>query len=1024
MPYLNTETSSDAAKPWQTVFKNALRRRFTAEELEPALEKLQDRHPLHSEEIATVLLGFRDSTGSFDDPLVIGYIRLSLKVGRINTADLLIALLSTSTYGPEINGKPEDVRRIGLPSCEEKLFNLSAQFHSSSALKTSALELYRLVDALTSWLRVISEYETRKQLEGAGLHHVDWFSCGMYEALGSLAISVFGNEGFREAGKQEWWKARRPAVVRQIESYDANILQWTQSQLSGRLRVLTGMPPFIGTDAKGRPLFTDQQVLDAIPQVPAAHTRAGLFVWMNAALAAKPLTDNMNVLGYLHARYPGNVQSSIVDLLVASFDNLINSMLRKEPRQNVKVIRSFICNKVPILISVLAGLIAPTMTAEACIQMALGPGGLIPMNPLPPISAGASDVQESLKNTRLEFLQACALHGLVTEGTIATILHEAIALPRVVKYTKDALVLQCANNISRMEALIDDLGGMQGNAGAIAGCIVQTITNLCTSKDTMSLKTVCNELIKRIPLMDIMMQYTDPVLLLLPLCNLLDEWVHDQDQTEFTPSYEEFASILLLTLAVTHRYDINASELGLVADNFIAKLLDDMFSSKPHTDMPEEQGAQLAKWIEGLFGVDEHGETSGIGDEVMRQCSPRDFYLLVPTLFQQSVLACRCNALSLEHFKGGLELLLEPFLLPSLVMGLGWLAEHLWEDHDDVEVLFQVLEKLLKPSSISQDTQAMHRAILCAVATPLHTSLEELQRKRPEMKQARDLITLLKPYLNHRRSLACSRAEMEEWMQEGPLQDRVKHTIQELVRWASTTTSPPDPPPKYTHRMFVLACQLVDTDTLLDTMVAELASTPFASMPVALDVSTAMICAPLAGSSSQQSNRVSGVIVRLRNKVRLVPTDVSQLLEKPKAHSQALVQLSRQVESQLVNAQMPPLAMPMQLQEQAADQIMQDLGLELPANLANVATDAKLDLTGLEQQMNIANVTLSNASVQQMKNMAGAAGSMDLDQAQMVDDLEMDLKNDQQLSLSNQEEDIFAGLDMEMNDLDDDFNFG
>lgn len=1031
MPYINSESSSEAAKPWQTVFKNALLRRLTAEELDPALRKLQERYPLHCSEVAVILLGFRSSVGSADDPLLFEYIRLCLKTTRVYTPDLLIALLKTSSYSPNNDDNPGDVQRLNLPSCEEKLFNLLTQARINATLPSSALELYQLVVAVTDWMRIISEYETKMQLEGAGLHLVDWFSGGMYEALGSLAISIFENVGFRNVSKHEWWKERRPTVVEIMENYDANILQWTQSQLSGRLRNLTGMPPFIGTDAKGRPLFTDQQVLDAIPQVPVTHSRAGLFLWMNAALAARPLTDDMNVLSYLHARYAGNAQALIVDLLVASFDNLTNSMLRKEPRQSVKVIRSFICNKVPVLLSMLSGSMAPPMTAEACIQMALAPGGLISMNPLPPISAGASDVQESLKHTRLEFLQACALHGLVTESSIATILHEAIALPRVTKYGREALISQCANNIGRMEALIDDLGAMQGNAGAIAGCVVQTIVNLCMNKDTMSLKTICNELLKQVPLIDIIMQYTEPGSLLLPLCNLLDGWVHDQDQTEFTPSYEEFASILLFTLAVIHRYDIRSSDLDLLGDNFIARLLDGLSSSKPPAEMPQEQASQLEKWIEGLFAVDEHGETSGIGDEVMRQCSPRDFYLLVPTLLEQSVLACRYNALSLESFKGGLELLLEPFLLPSLVMGLGWLAEHSWEDHNDVEVLLQVLEKLLKPSSSSQDTQAMHRAILGMVATPLYNSLQELHRKMPGKKQATELSTLLKPHLNKQRNLSCSRTAMDEWLQDGTMNERIRRTIQELVRWASTTTNPPDPPPKYAHRMFTLACQIVDTDALLRTMVAELANTSFANMPVALDVCTAMICAPAPGSMSQQRGHTAGVTARLRNRVRLVPANVPELLKMPKTHAQALVQLSRQVEAQLAIAQLPPMAIPMQLQEQAADQMMQDLGLELPADMSNVAPDGKMDLAGLEQQMDMSNAGLSNAglsneTVRQLETMAAESSAMDLNQ-QLLGNLEMDLKNDQQLHMPNQEEDIFAGLDMdmEMNDLgDDDFNFG
>ena len=58
---------------------------------------------------------------------------------------------------------------------------------------------------------------------------------------------------------------------------------------------------------------------------------------------------------------------------------------------------------------------------------------------------------------------------------------------------------------------------MQGNAGAISGCIVESVNNLCISKDVMALKSVCNELAKRIPNIDIVMQYAQPSMLLMPL---------------------------------------------------------------------------------------------------------------------------------------------------------------------------------------------------------------------------------------------------------------------------------------------------------------------------------------------------------------------------------------------------------------------------------------------------------------------------------------------------------------------------
>lgn len=61
---------------------------------------------------------------------------------------------------------------------------------------------------------------------------------------------------------------------------------------------------------------------------------------------------------------------------------------------------------------------------------------------------------------------------------------------------------------------------------------LQTVQNLCVSKDTMSLKTVCSALSRRMTNMDVVMQYTTPSSLLLPMCTLLNEWTHDEDQSK------------------------------------------------------------------------------------------------------------------------------------------------------------------------------------------------------------------------------------------------------------------------------------------------------------------------------------------------------------------------------------------------------------------------------------------------------------------------------------------------------------
>lgn len=58
---------------------------------------------------------------------------------------------------------------------------------------------------------------------------------------------------------------------------------------------------------------------------------------------------------------------------------------------------------------------------------------------------------------------------------------------------------------------------------------------------------------------------------------------------------------------------------------------------------------------QGLYATDEHGQPGGISDEPMIHCPPQNFYLLVPTLLEQSIHGCKSGALALDMLKGGLE---------------------------------------------------------------------------------------------------------------------------------------------------------------------------------------------------------------------------------------------------------------------------------------------------------------------------------------------------------------------------------
>lgn len=1030
-------TTHRLAQQWERALQNAQKRRLDPGEI--PLKVLSNRYKATPEQVADIVVRLHSDNAGFVDPLVPRYINHLLRTRHTDSTSVMLMMLKHSHFA---KAAPVTTTAFSsLPSFEEQVFTLLRELLANARFPAATWKAHGIVFALTRWLHVArkaNEHDVGKQLDSGVMHAGDGPAKGTFEALGLLAIAVFGHRSFPDIEKQIWWKTRRPQVASEMEQYDMHVLQWIQSQYTGHLQALTKGRPFLETDEHGRPKFTDQQILNSVSEVPVVNTRAGLFVWLNACLCARPLTDDATMRNYLLVRYHENAQTAAVDLVIAAFDVLTNAALRKDSRPVLKAIRSFICNKLLILLHTLVGFTGPG-AVDGCVQMAMM---AVAMDPLTPLSTGATDVRDQLKKVRQEFLFACAQQGLITEATVSGVLQEqSVTLPKANKYTKEGLVTQCAHNTGKLESIIQELDAMQGNAGAISGCIVDTINNLCTNKDTMALKTVCNALLRKVPNLDIIMQYTQPANLLLPLCTVLNDWVHDQDQSEFQPPYEEFACILLFLLAVVHRYDLNASGLGLAQDdNFVTKLLKGISHSMQTSELSDEQRQQLSKWIEGLYATDEHGETTGIGDEVMSHCPPQAFYLLVPTLFEQSALACKMNALSINTAKGGLEFLLEPFLLPSLVGGLTWLVKHSWEDHDDADILLQILDKLLKPSSTAQEMQVMHRAILAIVAGPLEKSLQELVRRRSDKrKEASGLIDLLKPYLHQQRTLASNKIELDAFAAEGSLLKGVRNTVRDLTLWAAAAGS--GPPPRYTPRILHAAAQVDGTNAVLQAIIDELKDQAiFGNASIALDIATALACAPEPASYTPSMNlgtalpSATQTSLTLRDMVRLRTANVQKLQELPVEDAETLIRLARRIEAQSAVSQVALVSFPAAPVDQTvADQVMKDLNLS--ADDTNAVIDGTLlgssdalgqnDGTGFDAANFGAGTNqpldLTNGGQLDLTSMMGDASMMQMDQSDNTfADLGIDFGQsgganaggEGQNNEQNAEDDIFAGLDL------------
>lgn len=168
----------------------------------------------------------------------------------------------------------------------------------------------------------------------------------------------------------------------------------------------------------------------------------------------------------------------------------------------------------------------------------------------------------------------------------------------------------------------------------------------------MTLKIVCSQLAQKPQVLDVILLFEKLPTVLEPLCTLLDHWRYEEDQGEYQPVYEEYGAVLLLVLAFAYRYQLAPLEVGSqLPDGAVATILGRAHVAREVSELSEKEKEHLNGWISGLFD----SETGGLGDELMSSCPPKDFYLLIATLFYNTVTAYTHGHLSDESLKSGVE---------------------------------------------------------------------------------------------------------------------------------------------------------------------------------------------------------------------------------------------------------------------------------------------------------------------------------------------------------------------------------
>lgn len=279
------------------------------------------------------------------------------------------------------------------------------------------------------------------------------------------------------------------------------------------------------------------------------------------------------------------------------------------------------------------------------------------------------------------------------------------------------------------------------------------------------------------------------------------------------------------------------------------------------------------------------------------------------------------------------------------------------QTHTDHDIVLKMLGMLIKRTSSSNDTQALHGVVLSIISRPLERCLRSVRRRDPARTDLGGLLDVIKPYLGYEKTTWSSTLELEAWagVPGSSLRQPIKSVIQSLCIWSSAPSITLSPP-SYTHRLFYVSLKVLGAKKVLRYIVEEVKAQQQDPQhgPAAMDVATALICAPSVDNSPISIDWVASGFpsppamptrLNLRSMLKVEYDNAAELATTDMPTAEIIVRLHRRVEAQLADAHMPSLV-------QSAMAPMQDIIPDITmgmgdASAASVPLDQQMDLSGV-----------------------------------------------------------------------------
>lgn len=219
------------------------------------------------------------------------------------------------------------------------------------------------------------------------------------------------------------------------------------------------------------------------------------------------------------------------------------------------------------------------------------------------------------------------------------------------------------------------------------------------------------------------------------------------DSLEKSESSLSFSWALLLLISIIQNYNISLIDVAINSKNlnlndsfsiqFTSKLSEvtDEFSIDEKNLMDPEVRTQSHKlvqnWLSDLF------INGSLSDQLTQRINAKQIAFLLPFILKQVLYAIELNSMTdINAAIGGFEYFLQPFMIVGLIKIMFWLENYLTYLYDNgnansdlIQKIFLILNSLVNPTALNEDSKIFHNAVLRINAIHLLKILRKYQSK-------------------------------------------------------------------------------------------------------------------------------------------------------------------------------------------------------------------------------------------------------------------------------------------------------